>query len=185
MFQSFSCKTRFWLQSPNCLFISYFKPFFTLLLCPESSSQSEAGIFFFTQPTPHQPLSSCDKNQVASFYTWFGTFHISHSTFTHCTFHIAHFTLHISHCTFHIAYFTFHICILIFASAAFCTTVATVAPSYIAAWDLSTDVYICCTKIISILSQYMAPKKYGTKENMPPKKCHQKNMPPKKSILSQ
>ena len=47
VFQSFSCKTRFWLQSPNCLFISYFKPFFTHLSCRESSSGSGTDFFRF------------------------------------------------------------------------------------------------------------------------------------------
>ena len=49
-----ACKTWFWRSSPNCLFISYFKPFFTRLLCPESSSPSE--IFLPLIQLPEKPF---------------------------------------------------------------------------------------------------------------------------------
>ena len=65
VFQSFSCKTWFWLRRPTVFSFLTSNPSSNHLSCPESSSESETEIFFcfFTHPTLRAFLSySCQQS---------------------------------------------------------------------------------------------------------------------------
>ena len=82
VFQSFSCKTWFWLRPPTVFSFLTSNPSSSHLSCPESSSESETGIFFlfFAHPTLQAFLSSVVVNnphQVCAALHWLGFTNIS------------------------------------------------------------------------------------------------------------